>query len=311
MSNSFFNVASVVAILQATVRMATPLIWATMGGLFAENAGVLSIGMEGIMLVGAFGGFLGAFYTGSLFLGIALAMLTGLITASIYGYLTVKLGGSQAVVGTALVLFAAGNTGFFYRSFFGVSSKFTSVPMFKEINLPILSKIPLLGPILFQQNLLVYLGFLLVLATWFILFRTALGLEIRSIGEHPQAADTVGLKVNLYRLLSVCLSGALGGIGGAYLTLANTGTFVEMMSADKGFMAFAIIILGKYKPIGVLLGCLLFGFADALQLRLQAAGIHIPYQFLLMLPYVLTLVVMTGSGRTVEPAALAKPYRKS
>ncbi|MGI9859848.1 ABC transporter permease [Moorella naiadis] len=311
MLKTYLNLAFLVTVLQATIRMATPLIWATMGGIFSEKAGVLSIGMEGILLVGAFGGFMGAFYTGSLFMGVIVAMLAGGLTASIYGYMTVKLGGSQAVIGTALVLFAAGITGFFYRAIFGVSSNLTNVAMFPNLKLPVLSHIPYLGPILFEQNILVYLGFLVVFATWIILYRTAWGLEIRSIGEHPEAADTVGLNVNLYRTICVLLSGLLGGIGGAYLSLANANTFVEMMSADKGFMAFAIIILGKYNPLGALLGSLLFGFADALQLRLQATGVNIPYQFLLMLPYVLTLIVMAGAGRTVEPAALAKPYKKS
>ncbi|QGP92583.1 Branched-chain amino acid transport system / permease component [Neomoorella glycerini] len=311
MSETYLNFAFIITVLQAAIRMSTPLIWATMGGIFSEKAGVLSIGMEGILLVGAFGGFIGAFYTGNLLLGVLIAMLAGGITAAIYGYLTVKIGGSQAVVGTALVLFAAGITGFLYRAIFGVSSNLTNVGMFSDLKIPVLSRIPYIGSILFEQNVLVYLGFMVVLITWFTLYRTAWGLEIRSIGEHPEAADTVGLNVNLYRNICVLISGLLGGIGGAYLSLANANTFVEMMSAEKGYMAFAIIILGKYNPLGALLGCLLFGFADALQLRLQASGINIPFQFLLMLPYVLTLGVTASAGRAEKPAALARPYKKN
>jgi len=301
-------------LLQVTLRTTAPLLFAAIGGLFSEKAGVLSIGMEGYMIAGAFTGFVAAFFTNNIYIGILAAALGGLLVSMIYGFLTVRMGGSGAVVGTACVAFSIGATGFFNRVLFGVRDTFSKIVPFQEIRIPILSGLPVIGQILFQHNLLVFLAFLLVPAAFFILYRTTFGLEIRSVGEHPRAADTVGLKVHAYRLCGIMISGILGGIGGGYLSLAHANTFIEMMTAERGYIAFVIIIFGKYHPGGILLAALVFGFAEALQIRLQMQDYDIPYQFLSMLPYVITLVAMIVAGRTVAPNALGlsyNPFRKS
>jgi len=295
-------------LLQVTLRTTAPLLFAAIGGLFSEKAGVLSIGMEGYMIAGAFTGFVAAFFTNNIYLGILAAALGGLLVSMVYGFLTVKMGGSGAVVGTACVAFAIGATGFFNRVLFGVRDTFSKIVPFKEIHIPVLSEIPVIGQIFFQHNLLVFLAFLLVPVAYFLLYRTSFGLEIRSVGEHPRAADTVGLNVHAYRLCGVMISGIFGGIGGGYLSLAHANTFIEMMTAERGYIAFVIIIFGKYHPGGILLAALVFGFTEALQIRLQMQDFHIPYQFLSMLPYVITLVAMIAAGRTLAPNSLGLPY---
>lgn len=309
--DSFIDITFTIALLQATIRTTAPLLLAALGGVFSENSGVLCIGMEGIMIVGAFTGFLGALYSGNLWIGVFTAGLAGMLIALIYGYLTIEIGGSQAVVGTATVLFAYGLTGFFNRVLFGVDASFTRIETFKSLPIAGLSRIPILGEIFFNQNILVYLAFILVPISWLILYRTSWGLIIRSVGEHPKAADTVGLGVKLTRYISVAISGILGGIGGAYLSLAHANTFSEIMTAEKGYIAFVIVIFGKYNPVGAMAAALLFGLAEALQIRLQTVGVNIAYQFLLMLPYLVTLVVMVAAGRTIAPSALGKAYKKN
>lgn len=300
--NGFLSGSVWLVLLQSTVRMATPYTLAAMGGLYSDKAGVSSIELEGILLMGAFSGFTAAYMTNQLWIGLAAAMISGVLLAAIYGYMVVYLGSKPALVGTAIVLLATGVTSFFYRSIFGVSVEFPSVDPFQDIALPVLHKIPVIGTIFFEQNILVYLSYLLVIGSWFFYSRTALGLQCRAMGENPYAADTLGLRVRCYRFTNVLITGAIAGIAGAYLSIATASSFVEGISAEKGYAAFAIIILGKYHPIGAFLGCLLYGFADALQLNLQAFGINIPYQFMLMLPYIFTLIVMflTGSGNKPE-----------
>lgn len=299
--SGFLSGAVWLVLLQSTVRMATPYTLAAIGGIYSDKAGVSSIELEGILLIGAFSGFTAAYMTGQLWLGLVAAIVSGVILAAIYGYMVVYLGSKSALVGTAVVLLATGVSSFYYRSIFGVSVEFPSVEPFQDYAIPLLSRIPVIGSILFTQNVLVYLSFLLVVGTWFFYARTALGLQCRAMGENPYAADTLGLPVQRYRFVNVLITGAIAGLAGAYLSIATANSFVESMSAEKGYAAFAIIILGKYSPIGAFLGCLLYGFADALQLNLQAFGINIPYQFMLMLPYLFTLVVMFLSGSGNKP----------
>lgn len=298
------------AILQSTVRLAAPFILAAVGGIFSDLAGVSSIELEAVLLIGAFTGFTGAYYSGSLLIGIFCAMAAGVLICAIYSYLVVGLGARAALVATALVLFSIGFTNFFNRAFFGVSTDVVRVESLKVIHIPLLADIPLIGPILFEQNVLVYLSFLLVLLQTLFFRKTMIGLEWRSVGENAQAADTAGLPVRRYRHIAVLLTGAIAGLAGAYLSIASSNVFVEKMSAEKGYAAFAIIILGKYTPVGAMLGCLLYGFADALQLNLQAMGVEVPNQFLLMLPYVFTLVVMCISGRGSAPEGHGKYFAK-
>jgi simple sugar transport system permease protein len=308
--NSGFDLAILIPLLQATIRMATPYTLAAIAGIYSEKAGVISIELEGILLIGAFAGFAGAYFTHSLWLGVLIAVAFGVALAAIYAFMTVNLGCKQALIGTAIVLLASGITSFFYRSLFGISSNIASVTPLKNFKLPILGQIPLVGDIFFDQNALVYLSYLLVAFTWFFYERTALGLSCRSVGENPYAADTLGLPVIKLRFISVLVTGAIAATGGAYMSIATSSTFIENMSSEKGYGAFAIIILGRYRPIGAFLGCLLYGFADALQLNLQATGINVPYQFMLMLPYLFTLVVMFISGKGEKPEGLGKFFEK-
>jgi ABC-type uncharacterized transport system permease subunit len=216
---------------------------------------------------------------------------------------------NQVVAGTALDVFALGVTGVFYRRLFGVTGQALTVNTLARVRLGGLARIPLLGPALFHQNLLVYLAFLLVPLVWFILYRTRYGLHLRAAGERPEAADALGLGVYRLRWHAMLISGALTGLAGAYLTLGYTNTFVEGMSAGRGFIALSIVILGRWRPLGVALAAVAFGAAIALQFTLQAVGTGLPYQLFLALPYVLTLVVLTllgGQGRA--PSALGEPY---
>ncbi|HEY3315560.1 MAG TPA: ABC transporter permease [Bacillota bacterium] len=310
MTEPLFSLNAIVLLLASTMRTTAPVLLAAIGGLYSDRSGVLSIGMEGFMLTGAFAGFVGAFYSGNLWVGLLTAIVAGAALAFLYAYFSISVGSSQAVTGTGIVMLAAGATGFLNRVLFRSSGDFVRITPFQPVAIPGLSHIPVLGPILFNQNILVYLALLLVPVTWFILYRTALGLDIRSVGEHAKAADTVGLNVKFIRYGCVVLSGALGGLGGAYLSLAHANTFIEMMTAERGYVAFAIIIFGKYNPFGALGAALLFGLADALQLKLQVGGLPIPYEFLLMLPYVLTLVAMVLAGRTTSPANLGTAYKE-
>lgn len=308
--NSGFSLAILLPLFQATIRMATPYTLAAIGGIYSEKSGVLSIELEGILLTGAFAGFVGTFYTHNLWFGIILAVVSGIGLAAIYGYMTVILGCKQALIGTAIVLLASGITSFFYRTLFGVSAEFPSILPFENYSIPILGKIPFFGEVLFNQNVLVYLSFFLVFASWFFFEKTALGLECKAVGENPHAVDTLGLPVVRYRFINVLVTGAIAAIAGAYLSIATSNTFIENMSSEKGYAAFAIIILGKYRPVGAFLGCLLYGFADALQLNLQAIGINVPYQFMIMLPYIFTLIVMFISGRGEKPEGHGKFFKK-
>lgn len=308
--NSGLSLAVLLPLFQATIRMATPYTLAAVGGIYSEKSGVLSIELEGILLMGAFAGFVGTYYTQNLWIGILLATIAGIGLAGIYGFMTVILGCKQALIGTAIVLLASGLTSFFYRALFGVSAEFPSIIPFENYPIPILSKIPFIGEAFFNQNILVYFSFLLVFITWFFFEKTALGLECKAVGENPHAVDTLGLPVVRYRFINVLVTGAIAAIAGAYLSIATSNTFIENMSSEKGYAAFAIIILGKYRPIGAFLGCLLYGFADALQLNLQAIGVNVPYQFMIMLPYIFTLIVMFISGKGEKPDGHGKYFKK-
>ncbi|MEL7608060.1 MAG: ABC transporter permease [Bacillota bacterium] len=296
----------ITSLMQSTVRLAIPFILAAIGGLFSDTAGVSSIELEAVVLIGAFAAFAGAYFSGSLIVGLAFAMLAGMLLNLIYAYMVVIVGARAPLVATALMLLAIGFTNFFNRALFDVGMEITRVTSMQAVSIPLLRDIPFLGKVFFEHNLLGYFTFLLVLAQWFFLKKTALGLEWRSVGENPVAADTAGIPVRRYRMIGVLLTGVFAGLAGAYLSIAASNIFIERMSAEKGYAAFAIIILGKYAPGGVLLGCLLYGFADALQLNLQAMGADVPNQFLLMLPYLFTLIVLFVSGKGRIPQGHGK-----
>lgn len=308
-----------VALFASTVRAATPLILAALGGIFSERSGVVNIALEGIMLIGAFFAMLISYLGQQLGLPPLVSALAGAVGAMIFGFLismihavvSIRYRADQVVSGVAINILALGLTGFLLQQIFNTSGNSPSVPSLPAAPIPFLSSIPVLGPIFFNQPPIVYAAILAVPIAAFVLFRTVLGLRLRAVGEHPKAADTVGINVFQLRYLGVAVSGVLAGLGGAYLSLGQLNIFTENMTNGRGFIALAAVIFGKWNPWGALGACLLFGFADAVQISLQNAGVNIPSDFLLMLPYVLTLVALAGFiGRSNPPAASGVPYAK-
>lgn len=294
--------------LVASLRLAVPLAFAALGGLLSERSGVLNIALEGMLLSGAFASAVGAFFTGNSWLGILLAIFLGGLVGILHAYLCVTLRVDQLVSGLAINLTAAGLTSFWARILFN-SGQAQSLPGINIIGIPGLKNLPIVGDILFNEDPLVYLLFLLIPILTYILFRTSIGLSLRAVGEYPRAADTAGISVKLVRYLAVTLSGCLAGLGGAYLALVHVKFFVEDMSAGKGFIALAALIFGRWHPVSTFFACLLFGATEALQLRIQAFNLNIPYQFLVMLPYLIALFALVGlAGKSTPPASLGIPY---
>lgn len=296
------------ALLQATVRMAAPLTFTAVGETYGERAGVINIGLEGLMLIGAIAAYAVAFATGNIWLGVLAAALAAGVFGALFGVVTITLGANQIVTGAALNLIGLGLSSFIYRGFFSAVADRAIQPL-PAFKIPALSQIPVLGPVLFEQNMLVYAAFLLApLAAW-VLNNTMLGLAIRSVGEHPKATATAGLSVHGLRYGAVIFGGMMAGVGGAYLSVAYANQFVENMVAGRGFIALAIVVFGRWSPLGALWASLLFGFTFALQLRLQAADVQVAYQFLQILPYVATIVAMILlRGQSAQPRALGIPY---
>lgn len=296
------------ALLQATVRMAAPLTFTAVGETYGERAGVINIGLEGLMLIGAIAAYAVAFATGNIWLGVLAAALAAGVFGALFGVVTITLGANQIVTGAALNLIGLGLSSFIYRGFFSAVADRAIQPL-PAFKIPALSQIPVLGPVLFEQNILVYAAFLLApLAAW-VLNNTMLGLAIRSVGEHPKATATAGLSVHGLRYGAVIFGGMMAGVGGAYLSVAYANQFVENMVAGRGFIALAIVVFGRWSPLGALWASLLFGFTFALQLRLQAADVQVAYQFLQILPYVATIVAMILlRGQSAQPRALGIPY---
>jgi len=312
MWNEIINETFIIGVSAAGVRLATPVLLAALGEVFAERAGVLKIGIEGEMLSGALFGFLGAFYLKNVWLGMLVGMGAALILSLIAGIMCITLKVNQVITGITLNILALGLTGFVYRFIPDRSRIPLYIQPLTPIKIPLLNKIPILGQIAFQQNIVVYLTFfVLVPLGTFVLFKTTFGLSVRAVGEYPLAADTVGINVYGIRYVCVVIGGLLSGLGGAFMLLSQRNMFTENMTAGRGFIALAAGIFGKWNPVGVMLATLLFGTADALQLRLQGLGVRIPYQFLLMLPYLLTIIALVGVvRRTNAPTALAVPYEK-
>jgi len=303
-------------LLAAAFRMLTPIGLAAIGEVVVERSGILNLGLEGIMLFGAFTGFIITYYTHNPWLGILAAAAVGVILALFFGFLTITLALDQVITGLALNIFAAGATFFFYRAIFGwyVSPIPPKVDvLITETPIPILQSIPIIGPALFKQLIFTYiLIFILVPITYYIIYKTKIGLHLRACGEDPLVADYLGIDVVKYRYLALIYEGVLAGIGGALFTTALYNMFLDNMTGGRGFIAIAMVILGKWNPIKTLLASFLFSIVDALQLRIQAIGIEwFPYQFALMLPYLVTIAVLAIFGRKVKgPASLAKPYRR-
>ena len=301
--------ASFGTLLASTIRNSTPLIFAALGGMFSERSGVVNIGLEGLMLISAFAGVVGAHLTGSALVGLGFGIAAGLFFALIHALMCITFEADQIISGTAIILLALGGTGFLMVQIFGSGGTSPRVPGFKEVPIPLLSDIPVIGPALFNQSLLVYLMYLLIPITWFVVFRTPFGLRLRATGEVPEAVDTAGVSVARMRYYGVALSGILAACGGVYLSMGILSAFTEGMTGGRGFIALAALIFGRWNPIGAAGAALLFGFATAV--TFQAPQEVIPLEFIQMLPYILTIVALAAfGGRAIAPAAIGKPYRK-
>jgi ABC-type uncharacterized transport system permease subunit len=298
-----------VGLFAAAIRMATPIVYAALGGMFSERVGVVNIGMEGMMLTSALGGVAVSYYTGNPWLGVAAAVATGGLLGLVHAVVTVKYAGNQIVSGTGLNILAMGFTAYMSQILWGSRGASDSVTGINDITIPILSDVPVIGPIIGTHSPLVYLMPVVTIISYIVLFRTPLGLHIRAVGEHPTAAETAGIDVVKIKYMGVIVSGMLAGLGGAFLSLSHLNLFARGMTGGRGFIALAALIFGKWMPFGVLWAGLLFGFADALQMRLQSLGI-LPPQIILMMPYVLTVAILAGMVGKARPPSDYKPYKR-
>lgn len=297
-----------IGLIAATLRVATPLIFGTLGELFSERAGVLNLGIEGTMFLGAFVGFAVASQSGSLWLGLLGAVVAGIISGLLMSFLSVRLGVNQHVSGLGLTLLWTGISLYGFRVIFGESKVQPSIETFPQLH--ILPDTTLLAPIV-NQYLLTYIGIALIFVVWWLIGKTRFGLQIRAVGENPEAADAAGLNVYAIRTWALAIGGALMAVGGGFLTLAQLGSFTFGIVAGRGWVCIALIIFANWQSISVLWGALLFGCVQALQLRLQNLGFKLPYELFLSLPYIVTIIALTIAGRNASaPSALLKAYRR-
>jgi simple sugar transport system permease protein len=292
--------------LAAAVRVSTPLLLAATGETMTERAGVINLGLEGMMLAGALAATLGATAAGP-WTGLLLAVLAGMALAAAFAAIAIGARADQIIAGTAVTLVAVGLTGTIYRQAYGTGGAGLALPTLAPVAIPGLANLPLVGPALFAQPVPTYLAVLLVPVSWWVLFRTRLGLALRAAGESAEMARAAGVRPRLVRAGATVAGGAFAGLAGATLVLAQVGTFTERMTAGRGYVAIAIVVLGRWHPLGVAVAALLFGAATALQYVFQSLGLAIPYQLFLMLPYVLTLLALAGAvGRVRAPGDLGR-----
>lgn len=293
----------------STVRMATPILIVALAELYSERAGLVNIGLDGLMTFGALIGFLTCYITGNPYLGILAGALGGILINMVYAFCTIHLGAEQIVYGMAINIFAPALASFIYKIYFGISSTLVQATLMKVMPIPILSKIPVLGTVFFNHTPIVYITYLLVPLTYVFFNKTKSGLNYKAVGEFPKAAESMGINVILKKYIACIICGALAGVGGAYLTTAYISTYSDGVVAGRGFIALSAVIFGRWMPGGVLLAALLFGFTDALQLRLQVMSSTTPYQLLAMIPYLCTLFVLAFFGiKKAGPMANGKPY---
>lgn len=308
---SFFNLNLLSDFLSTSLRLSVPLAFAALAGVLSERSGVFNIALEGKLLAGAFGAAVGAFMFNDPFAGIAVGMLFGALAGTCLAVLGVTFGVNQIVAGIAINIFVLGITAFLSRVVFGAQANTLRLPGFLRFEMPYLSEIPLIGPAIFSQDLLVYVMIVCVVLVHLFFYRTRWGLQVRAVGENPSAADSAGVSVAGVRYGCVIAAGAIAALGGCYLVLSQVFLFSEHMSAGKGFIALAAVILGRWTPVGALFACLLFGFFDALQLRLQFNYQEVPHEFFQMLPYLISILALVGLvGKPTPPAAIGKFYRR-
>jgi ABC-type uncharacterized transport system permease subunit len=297
-----------IGILASGIRLATPYLYAAIGETLGQRSGVLNLGVEGQMLMGAFAAFYVAFSTGNLWLGVLAAIVVGGLMGLAMAYVSVNLQAQQGISGIGFYLFGLGMSTLLFQMLLGTVE---TVSGFPPIDIPVLSDIPVIGEIFFQQNILVYIAFALVPITQFLLNRTTLGLKIRAVGENPEAADSLGVSVSTVRYITVTLAGVLSGVAGASMSIAMLNVFQQNMTSGLGFIAVALVYFGGWRPWGVMLGALLFSMVNALQLRLQVEGVPIPSDLAVMMPYILTIVALVLTVQRVRsPSALTKPFER-
>lgn len=294
-------------LLEAAIRTATPLALAALGETVTERAGVINLGLEGVILAGAFGALVGAGTSAGVFGGLGMGVAAGVAMAGIFATFAVGFRADQIIAGTAVTLLAAGLTGTLYRTMYGATGAALSIPTVRPLEIPVLSDIPFVGRAMFAQTPFTYVAYLLVPLLWYWMYRTSAGLALRAVGEAPDAARAAGVRERLVQASAVLFGGVLGGASGASLVLAQSGTFAEGMSAGRGFIAIAIVVLGQWHPIGAVVAAIVFGGAMAVQFLMQAAGWEVAYQLFLLFPYALTLLLLAGRRpRTLAPAALGQ-----
>ena len=304
-----FNLTGMVS---SSLARATPIALAALCGVISERSAVINIGIEGIMLISAQAAVVAASVSNNLYVGLIVALLMGSLIAAAHAYLVIRFKVDQIVSGVAINIFGAGLTAFLGQRFLEKNTDvLNNSGVFPTISIPILDRIPVLGPMFFENNIIIYLMMILVVVMHIMLFYTPWGLRTRAVGEHPKAADTLGINVNFMRYVNVIIGGMIAGLGGAYFTIGSVGRFDEFMTAGKGFIGLAAMIFGKWTPIGAFASSLIFGFADSLQVKLQILRVPIPSEFLLMAPYIVTMIILTGVvGRAIPPAADGQPYEK-
>ena len=306
----FLFKADLTGLAAATLLASTPLVLAALGGVMSERSGVVNIALEGIMLTGAFAGYVVAFELHNLWLGVVAAVVAGMLIAGLHGILAIEFQVDQIVSGTVINILAVGLTGVYYRTFLQNSTA-AGPGILPTWRVPYLADLPFFGHVFFTGQFVTWAMLAILVLIHVLLFHTVWGLRTRACGEHPLAAETAGISVRVMRYGNVVLSGALGGLGGAYFSLQQIGNFLPNLTGGKGFIALAAMIFGKWTPLGAFLASLLFAASDALGSRLQFYGVAIPYQITSALPYVLTIIVVAGAmGRAIAPAADGKPYRK-
>ena len=306
--NTFLTPLFFVQLLAASVSLATPLVLAALGEVFAERSGILNLGIEGIMLFSGFIGFTVAFQAHSLWAGMLGAMLIGSLMSLLFAFMTITLHSNQTVTGLSLMFLGNGMAPYFYRLVYKVSLETPRVESFPNLPVPILSKIPFIGPVFFNRSILTYLMFILVPIALLAVYRTPFGLRMNAVGESPQTADTLGVSVSRTRYICVVIGGALAGLAGAFYSLVELGAYSDSMVNGRGFIAGALVIFGRWDPLWTLAGGLLFGGIDALQNRLQVLGSPIPSSFLQVTPYIMTIIVLLIGRLRKPPAALCIPY---
>jgi general nucleoside transport system permease protein len=298
-------------VIAAAFRIATPILFAALGEAVAERAGMLNIGIEGMMALGALGGFLGAYWSGQLWIGFVAAIVVGILTGLAFGYITIERGADHVVTGIVANIFCFGVASVTYRFLFAGKKDIPQIPTMRPFRMPWLSDLDFFGRAFFTHLPIVWVAIALVPIFWFLLARTKWGLNVRAVGENPAAAETAGVDVWRVRFSAIAVGGGMAALGGATLSIAQLGAYLDNMTAGRGFIALAVVVFGGWRPMRIAGACLLFGGAEALQLRLQAIGVPIPNALLTAVPYLLTIIVITAfAGTAAYPAAMNQLYRR-